>query len=282
MYTARGCPHEVDTLIVSAGSRAAALLASVVIAFSSSSAIAGMENAKFCLHRKPAFVSSKNAPVLCDDPATASVEPNYSPNFENLPCDQYTVNAPLGPSTVYVVVADAGEEGVAAVSFGVDYFGSDPDGMPATGDETGILSSRTTFTMCANGLAFPDDNGYGDFPAKGGGIRITWNTSTSCEKQTIGTHGVHAVVGSFYIYAYSSADLNLTPNNGPQGNCPELAVADCTGKTTDLFCLLGSYGARFIMGVVHFDTSLRGGFNPCLVVVPVQRTTWGRIKHQYK
>ena len=126
-----------------------------------------MENAKFCLHRKPAFVSSKNAPVLCDDPATASVEPNYSPNFENLPCDQYTVNAPLGPSTVYVVVADAGEEGVAAVSFGVDYFGSDPDGMPATGDETGILSSRTTFTMCANGLAFPDDNGYGDFQLKG-------------------------------------------------------------------------------------------------------------------
>src|SRR5262245_3192737 len=107
---------------------------------------AGMESVRFCLHVKPAFSPTEAIPSLCDDPARITVEPNYSPKFDNLTCSQYNVNAPLGPSTVYLVIARAGEEGIIGAAFGVHYDGSDPDGMPGTGDETGIVSSQTTWT----------------------------------------------------------------------------------------------------------------------------------------
>jgi hypothetical protein len=244
--------------------------------------IAGMENVRFCLHRKPAFSPTESVPSLCDDPATTTVEPNYSPNFDNLPCDEYTVNAPLGPSTVYVVVAQAGDEGVAAVSFGVHYNGSDPDGLPGTGDETGIVSSQTNWTMCANGLMFPNNDGiHGDFPDTGGGVRITWNTQTSCANQVIGNKGVHAVVGCFQVYAYSPTVMGLSVNDNIQSGVPELAVVDCSGKTTDLYPLLGPVSASAIVGRVQFGTG-SGAYNPCTNVVPVLGTTWGALKHLYQ
>jgi hypothetical protein len=251
------------------------LLAATLLVLTAPSAIAGMENVRFCLHRKPAFVSTKAVPDLCDDPATATVEPNYSPNYENLTCDQYAVKAPLGPSTVYVVVAQAGTEGVGAVSFGV-YYGSNYYQVPGQG----IISSQTTWTSCANGLMFPGGP-FGDFPVSESGVRITWNTSTSCANQVIGNHGVHAVVGCFYVYAYSSTVFQLTDNQSLQSEHPELGVADCLGHTTDYYLLLGPVYYHSILARVQFGEG-SGAYNPCAGPVPVHPSTWGKLKNQYK
>jgi len=248
--------------------------------FAESSATAGMQNVRFCLHAKPAFSPTDAIPSLCDNPATAEIEPNYSPNFENLPCDQYMVNAPLGPSAVYLVVAQAGEEGVAGVGFGIYYNGSATDSDPGQAI-WGIVSSQTTWTSCANGVSYPNSDGvHGDFPETGGGVRVTWNTQTSCANQVIGDKGVHAVVGCFQVYAYSSTVMSITPNNNIQGPYPEITVADCSGGTTDYYPLLGPYQLSTILARVQFGSG-SGGYNPCSVT-PAQPSTWGKLKGRYK
>jgi len=246
------------------------ILAITLLALSTPS-MAGMENVRFCLHTKPVFSPTESVPSLCDDPATTTVEPNYSPNFDNLPCNQYKINAPLGPSDVYLVVARAGTEGVAGVEFGVRWNGSDPDGRPGTGDETGIVTSRTTWTTCADGLDFTCGP---DFESFGG--RIIWN---SCQNQVIGDDGVYAIVGCLHVYAYSSTNLQVTDNPCCQCAYPGSGVLDCNGKITDYFPLLGPNLWSTILGRVEFGPG-SGAYNPC-GVVPVQRTTWGRIKHQF-
>jgi hypothetical protein len=255
-------------------SRSSVILFALILLLAPS-ALAGMENVRFCLHRKPAFHGAPGLHRLCDDLGTSTIEPNYSPNYDGLSCDQYSVTAPLGGSSVYVVVAQAGEEGVGAVSFGVEYDGSDPDGQYWSGDETGIVSSETMWTTCADGLEFPNDNGKGNFPASKGGVRITW---ASCANQVINNHGVHAVAGCFYVYAYSSTVMSLGSNNG-QSSGPELVVANCSGKKTDFFS--SSHYPYAILGKVQFGTG-SGGYNPCADVVPVRSTSWGKIKQQYR
>ena len=249
------------------------LLAATLLVLTASSAIAGMENVRFCLHAKPVFAPTENVPSLCDDPATTTVEPNYSPNFDNLPCSQYNVNAPLGPSNVYLVIARAGEEGIRGVEFGVQYYGSDPDGEPGTGDETGIVSSRTTWTSCADGLEFLCENSPGYF-----GGRIVWNT---CQNQVVGNDGVYAVVGCLQVYAYSPTSLYVSDNPCLQSAYPGSGVADCAGKLTDFFPLLGPSLWQAILGRVDFGSGSRG-YNPCGAAVPVLPITWGKLKNQYK
>ena len=238
---------------------------------------AGMENARFALHYKPKFVASKAIPNLCDNPATTSEEPNYSPNYTDLPCHSYTVSAPLGAGQVYVVIGRAGSDGVAAASFGVTYNGS--TGM-------GIDPAHVTWTPCADGLSFPSSDGvHGNFPQPGGGLRITWNNTTSCQTEIFPTGGVHAVVGAFYVYAYSNDALRLTPNNNIPGG-PEAAVSNCAGVTTDLIDIWGLRCIPVIMGRIDFG--IGSGYNPCFIdqypclTTPVTPSTWGTLKAKYK
>ena len=182
---------------------------------------AGMQNCRFAMHWKPKFSATKTINALCDNPATTTVEPNYSPNWESstntpdpLPCRDYTVTAPMGQGTVYVVIGRAGLEGVAGASFGINYSGT---------NSVGIDPRYVTWTPCADGPQFPSNDGvHGDFPQPGGGIRICWN-STSCQTQIISIDGVHAVIGSLYVYAYSPDQLQITPNYNVQAGIPELA-----------------------------------------------------------
>ena len=252
------------------------LVVAALLVLTASSAFAGMENVRFCLHRKPAFVPTEAVPSLCDVPATTIVEPNYSPNFENLPCSQYDVNAPLGPSDVYLVVARAGEEGIGGVEFGIRYYGSDPDGVPGTGDETGIVSSQARWTTCADGLEFLCENTAGYF-----GGRITWNTTTSCQNQVVGNDGVYAVVGCLSVYVYSPATLYVTDNPCLQSAYPGSGVADCAGTATEFYPLLGPSLWRSILGRIEFGRG-SAGYNPCATAVPVHLSTWGKLKNQYK
>ena len=236
---------------------------------------AGMEGVRFAVHYKTNSVTSK----LCDIPSTTVEEPNYSPNYTNTPCQAYQVSrVPLGAGRVYVVIGKVGQEGVGAASFGVTYNGSSGQG---------IDPAYVTWTACADGLSFPNSDGvHGNFPQPGGGLRITWNYPASCQTEVIGSDGVHAVVGVFYVYAYSEAVLQLTPNNNLAGGGPELAVANCAGITTDLFYLWGPTFVHQVMGAVGFGNQC--GYNPCLLhnppcdVVPVSPTTWGRLKSGYR
>jgi len=234
-----------------------------------SSSWASMTNARFAAHYKPKFVPTETIPYLCDDPATRTVEPNYSPNFTLTPCTQYTTQGPLGPGTVYAVVAYAGSEGVAAVSFGINYDG---------GPQSGIDPELVTWTACADGLSFPNGDGvHGDFPQPGGGIRLTWLLPGSCQAQVIANAGVHAVVGAFYIYAFSDAILQFTPNNNLQSG-PEFAIADCGGVETNVLNSWPQGAETMLMSRIGFGSS--GGLNACLVTA-VSTTTWGKLKSMY-
>jgi hypothetical protein len=245
------------------------------IVLSCVAAEAGMENAVFALDYKPKFVASKAIPYLCDNPATAPQEPNYSPNYTNTSCLEYTLDrCPMGPGQVYVVIARAGSEGIAGASFGISYSGS---------MGVGIDPQYVTWTPCADGLSFPNNDGvHGDFPQPGGGLRVTWNTSNGCPavtQQVIGGYGAHAVVGSFYIYALSDDVLRLTPNNNLQGGVPEVAIANCTGETTDLIAHWGPFYGNYLMGRIGFGN--QAGWQPC-EFFPVAATTWGKVKSMYK
>ena len=238
-----------------------------------SSAMAAMENVRFALHRKDKFSSTKTIPNLCDNPGTTSEEPNYSPNFDNggagTPCEQYTVTAPApAPSTVYVVIWNP-DSPISGASFGVDYDGS---------AGSGIDPNFTTWTLCADGLSFPNDGGNGEFPKPKGGIRLTWTLPTSCASETVGGI-IHAMVGSFYVYAYSAAVLRLTENNNLVGGLPELAVADCAGATTLMEEIYPANLIDNLLGRVQFGAGNQG-YIPCSVV-PARSTTWGNIKTKY-
>jgi len=236
------------------------------------SGMADMINCRFALHYKAKFSPTSTIPSRCDDPGTPTIEPNYSPNWNSttdipnpLPCTDYTVIGPRKAGTVYLVIGHAGTEGVAGVSFGVDYSG-------------GITAAFVTWTTCADGLIFPNSGGNGDFPRPKGGVRITWDTQTSCAQQVIEPAGVHAVVGCFYIYASSSDQLKITPNNNLSSGVPELAVVDCANRTTDLAQVWPPQILPMLMGIVGVGGQT--GYNPCLVT-PAQETTWGKIKNKY-
>ena len=242
------------------------------------SAFAGMENCRFALHWKPKFSATKTIGNLCPNATLTNGGPNYSPNWNSttttpnpLPCTSYTTVAGAPAGQVYIVIGRAGTEGVAAASFGVNYSGTTPG--------VGIDPQYVTFTVCADGLSFPNNDGvHGDFPQPGGGTRITWNNSTSCQTQVIGSAGVHAVVGCFYIYAYSADVLQITPNNNLQGGVPELAVANCAGVTTDLYQIWGASISNQLCGSVGVGGS--SGYNPCLLTA-TGKSTWGKIKAKY-
>src|SRR5262245_597433 len=139
-------------------SRSGVVLSAVILLLLPSIAMADMNNARFALHRKAVPPAGTN---FCDDLSTTTIEPNYSPNYDNLPCGLYTVDAPLGASTVYMVIGQAGTEGVAAASFGIDYDGR-------VNQQTGIDPQYVHFTSCTSGLYFPSSGGFGDFPAPKG------------------------------------------------------------------------------------------------------------------
>ena len=113
------------------------------IVLSCVTANAGMENAVFALDYKPKFVASKAIPYLCDNPATATQEPNYSPNYTDTPCSYYNVSCePLGAAQVYLVIATVNREGVGAASFGISYGGT---------SGVGVDPAFLTWAPCADG-----------------------------------------------------------------------------------------------------------------------------------
>jgi hypothetical protein len=243
------------------------LLMTVAGVLMASSAMAGMENARFALHAKASPTAKSNP--RCDNAGTPIEEPNESPNYANLECTGYNTQfAANAYSDVYIVVGRAGTEGVAGVSFGLDY----------TFDA--INPAFLVLTLCANGLYFPNGPvpGGPEFPADRGGARITWVLPEGCQSKVIGGTGVHAVVGVLNIYGYNGNVMSLTPNNNLSSGIPELAITSCGGATTELTTVWPPQVLPQILGKVGFGTGV--GYNPC-IVIPVMPTTWGKIKAQY-
>lgn len=108
----------------------------------------------------------------------------------------------------------------------------------------------------------------GAWPDSGSGNRITWNSSTNCQRETIAGDGVYAEAGAFYIYAYGDGSFAMTPNEA-EGETA-IVVTDCSGASSEL----SAPGGRIGFGNVE-------GYNPCADDVPVTQKTWGRIKQHY-
>jgi len=210
---------------------------------------------------------------------TSGICTSYTPNADQLPCSEYSVTAPAtGASLVYVVAAlgDPGA-GISLVSMGVDFDGRDETG-PGAGDAHGIAPQYASWIACANGLPFVDDGPFGGWPKPQSGLSITW-ANDSCQNTVIGGT-VHAVIGAFYLYAYSEDVFRITPNAAYSSQNPELRVSDCQGGDTDLLAVYPSELWATLTGRVHFGGDGSQGFSPC-ATTPVVPTSWGRMKARF-
>jgi hypothetical protein len=181
-----------------------------------------------------------------------------------VPCSQYTTSwAVRTPADVYLIVVRAKPEpGIAGVSCGIDY-----DGRPGQGVD--VLG----YQLCAD-LEFPSAGLNGEWPADDGGDRITWVSTTNCQRTVIDPDGVHAVACAFYVYAYGPDFFGVTPNwNVAQSG--ELVVADCRASMTPVYQGTKDDCAGVVFGGL--------GCNPCLGCwcTEVRPTTWGRVKRSF-
>jgi hypothetical protein len=166
------------------------------------------------------------------------------------------VTYPLYWSADIWVVAAHGdaESGISALSFTIDF---DGDG---SSPPLGIY----TWTLCAD-AGTPTT---GRYERPGTGYSIHWDAEANCQRTVIGSEGVHAIAGCFYVYAYSDAVFRIpTPR---EGTPVPFSVTDCDGNE-----IIPDQAAP----VVGFGSAV--GYNPCAEDVPVRGTTWGRLKTQY-
>jgi hypothetical protein len=190
-----------------------------------------------------------------------------------IPCSQYVTSWPVSsPADVYIVVAQAeAEPGVAGLQCGIDFDGRPGQGVDVMG-----------FEVCAD-FQFANPGSGGEvWPEAGSGIILMWEPTLNCQRTVIGSDGVHAVAGCFYVYAYSGDVLRVIPDyTHPPG--PQVKVWDCSGVTTDLLYVPGWVNtSRIAFGPDYLDQ----GCNPCLVIcaepVAVKNTSWGRLKTRFQ
>jgi hypothetical protein len=200
------------------------------------------------------------------------------PISQNIPCSNYVTTWPVvdGWSSVpwvYLLAAQGGSAGMQGASFGINYTpGSGPgDGI----SEYFMTVSEGLWQLCNDGLPFPSTDPA--WPHPGSGMLMTWST---CQNTEVGSDGVHMLIASLYVVAYSDDTLELTPNyTRPSG--PELGVYECLYNQT--FTNLLDYTAPslqpFLTGKLQFGAGRPGvpGYNPCGVVA-TEPTTWGRVK----
>ncbi len=133
-------------------------------------------------------------------------------NAPTIPCSQYNLTWAVGVDTnVYLVVANGDAvAGIAGASCGILYDNAFETGVDVFG-----------WTLCAdleftNGAAtcLPDLPPC-EWPISGGGNRVTWVSTTNCQRTVRAPDGVHAIAGCVLPGAYSPDVLQLTPNNEP-------------------------------------------------------------------
>jgi hypothetical protein len=200
--------------------------------------------------------------------STSSICSTWNPNAKGIPCSDYVLRGPVRqPLLVYMVIAQADTpffaDGIAGISMGIEYNGN-------LGEGVDVIS----WYVCADGLEFSNPGPGGEWPASGAGNIITWLT---CPTQRIGADGIHGVVGAFWIYAYSTDLMKVTPNRNIQAG-PVIVFANCLGAE------IAGADTLHILGCAGFGE--REGGNPCIsdwgcTPDPVRPATWGRIKKRY-
>ena len=218
-------------------------------------------------------------------PYVKGEDPCHGPPNETPPraCSDYVVQGDLNtPYSVYLMIAHGDSaSGVAALSCGILYNGG-AVGESTMSDGVGVDVLGWDCCPCTP-LTCPDPRNPGDWPASGGGNRFTWYPGTDCQRTVVGSDGVQAVIGAFYVTAYSDDFFAVIPNNdNVHDGVPEFQVGDCGNKLSNL-----PYPDA--AGYVSFsEGAATPGCNPCLGPcgeapgVPVRAATWGKIKQRYR
>jgi hypothetical protein len=185
------------------------------------------------------------------------------------PCYGFTYRWPVGtPADVFMVITNANADyGVSGVSLGVRYsnVGTLADGVGC--DVLGYVScADLEYTNSPDGIA------EHEFPYSGGGNRLIWVRTTNCQRTEVVPYGVQTVACAFYVYAYGPDQFIVDMNRNLQFG-PEFQIVDCEGPA------LSDMPWPSHAGVVGFGMD---GYNPCLESSPTVRTTWGRLKNQYR
>ena len=238
------------------------LLALGAVAIFATHAQAGTASPKLSMHvqqhtRKVVYICTQSSPL------NISCRDHSNRGFLNVPYDVY-------------LIAVSGDEstGVASASFGITY-------------TPGIPSPLLYWQACT-----ASETRTAGWPAPGSGNRLSWNPTTDCQRTLIPGQealGSHAVLGSFYVYAYDRTEIRFT--NQASLTPSEPHVTDCSGKLTTLSN--GVHGPYLLGSVYLSEQASYEGVNVCGGVgvfppppppgpgVPVQPATWGRIKSSY-
>lgn len=143
------------------------------------------------------------------------------------------------PSFVYVIGARGSLPSLGAVEFGLYYQGGDPNGA-----SDGVGLDIHSWTRCAT-LDYPSP-GPRAWPAPGGGNLIVFDGVLACPP------GETAVLGFFYVTAYSPDALHLVP----RPSTDQASMADCASVVTRL--------AASDLGSIAFSAgAIADGCNPC-------------------
>jgi hypothetical protein len=187
------------------------------------------------------------------------------------PCTGIVTNGLLYPQLYYAYVlvtdADAGV-GIAGCQFGIQYDGPGPlDGVGVDID---------SWALCAT-LEFQQPSPV--WPTSGGGNLITWNAVTVCQRNEPGGPGtgVVATAGWFACSAYTPACFRITPR--PADGLAK--VADCAAAEDNVEGVATPRNPSHLGFVCFSASGTTGGYNPCGLITPVERTTWGALKSTY-
>lgn len=193
----------------------------------------------------------RNEPVVALHVTAAVSKGDLCDLLDPVPCSDFVVSRPSQSGYFIFLVATRVDStvGVGGLSCGI----SAPTFIPAS------------WHLCAD-----SEFRFGPWPLDGGGNRIEWsaNNCQRTEYEQFEEDGVRAVAGHFYVYAYGNSSFGITPNYASGDS--QLVVTDCNDNNMDV-----EIGG----GIVGFGTT--PGFNPCLVVVGSQRSSWGRLKTRF-
>ncbi|HEX7878342.1 MAG TPA: hypothetical protein VF720_02975 [Candidatus Eisenbacteria bacterium] len=210
-----------------------------------------------------------NAKIVLHLAATTTVAP-CTRAAAHPSCEQIDTSGGLYPNLyyAYVLITDgSAAEGVAGAEFGIDYNG-----------DYGVGVEIYLWTLCATLELGGREPGW---PNADSATLITWDASTRCQRNEPGGpgSGVVATAGYFYCAAYNADTLRIVPRRRlPSHTYARVRVANCASQE-DIIDDRDAPASPSPLGSVAFSASgLEEGTNPCQKIVPVQGTTWSRLK----
>ena len=227
-------------------------------------------------HAAPCYYTSLPPPAQDLEPRENAILLHVAPDAANTCFDaptsseQVITKASADPSgaryNVYVVGVPQNDGyaswGLAGIEFGIDYHGGKPN--------SGALVVHS-WTSCSD-LEWSGDN----WPASGTGNMLTWVNPENCQVDQL------VPVGYFTVSAYAPSSMALIPH--PISAAMKIANCDGAERVLENHVKPARVGWVSMGGGTRGNSSL--GCNPLLEpceigTVPVENTTWGRVKSLY-